>query len=92
VANTFTGLDQAAFFDRLSVAPARIGQVDGQGRPVEVGGSANIAVFDPSVEWTPSTTVSKSENGPYFGLPLRGKVIATIYRGRISALAGVPVS
>ena len=91
VANTFTTLDQTAFFDRLSVAPARIGQVDGQGLPVEVGGSANIAVFDPSVEWTPSTTVSKSENSPYFGLPLRGKVIATIYRGRISALAGVPV-
>lgn len=92
VANTFTDLDQAAFFDRLSVAPARIGQLDGQGMMPEVGGPANLVVFDPNIEWTPTTTVSKSENSPYFGLPLRGKVIATVYQGRVTALDGVPAS
>ncbi len=92
VANTFTDLDQAAFFDRLSVAPARIGQLDGQGMMPEVGGPANLVVFHPNIEWTPTTTVSKSENSPYFGLPLRGKVIATVYQGRVTALDGVPAS
>ncbi len=91
VANTFTDLDQAAFYDRLSVAPARIGQLDGQGVLPADGGPANLTVFDPSREWTPSTTVSKSENSPYFGLPLRGKVIATIYRGTVTARDGIPV-
>ncbi|MFV9671768.1 MAG: dihydroorotase [Acidimicrobiia bacterium] len=91
VVNTFTDLDQSAFYDRLSVAPARIGQLGGQGQLPAVGGPANLTVFDPTVNWTPSTTVSKSENSPYFGLALRGKVTATIYRGRVTALDGVPV-
>jgi dihydroorotase len=92
VVNTFTDLDQRAFYDRLSVAPARIGQLDGQGMLPAVGGPANLTVFDPTFEWTPSTTLSKSENSPYFGLPLRGTVIATIYRGKITARDGIPVS
>ncbi len=91
VVNTFTDLDQAAFYDRLSVAPARIGQLGGQGQLPVVGGPANLTVFDPTVDWTPSTTVSKSENSPYFGLALRGKVTATIYRGKVTALDGIPV-
>ncbi len=90
VVNTFTDLDQAAFYDRLSVAPARIGQIDGQGMLLAEAGPANLTVFDPAVEWTPSSTVSKSENSPYFGLPLRGKVIATIYRGEVTARDGTP--
>jgi dihydroorotase len=91
VVNTFTDLDQAAFYDRLSVAPARIGQINGQGMLLTEGGPANLTVFDPTVEWAPSATVSKSENSPYFGLPLRGKVIATVYRGRVTARDGIPV-
>lgn len=92
VVNTFTDLDQEAFYDRLSIAPARIGQIDGQGAPLSEGEPANITVFDPTVEWTPETTVSKSENCPYFGLPLRGKVVATVYRGSITARNGEPVN
>lgn len=91
VVNTFTDLDQATFYDRLSVAPARIGQLDGQGMALAEAGPANLSIFDPTVEWTPLTTVSKSENSPYFGLPLRGKVVATIYRGSVTACDGVPV-
>ncbi|MEA2023010.1 MAG: dihydroorotase [Actinomycetota bacterium] len=91
VANTFSALDQAAFYERLSVAPARIGQIEGHGVLPAEGAPANLTVFDPAVEWTPSTTVSKSENSPYFGLPLRGKVTATIYRGKVTARHGTPV-
>jgi dihydroorotase len=91
VVNTFTDLDQAAFYDRLSVSPANIGKMNGQGILPAEGGPANLTVFDPTVEWTPETTVSKSENSPYFGLPLRGQVTATIYRGRVTARDGAPV-
>ena len=91
VVNTFTDLDQAAFYDRLSVAPARIGQLEGQGNLLAEGGSANVTVFDPAAEWTPATTVSKSENSPYLGLGLRGRVAATIYHGRVTARDGNPV-
>jgi dihydroorotase len=92
VVNTFTDLDQAGFYDRLSTAPARIGQIHGQGLPLAEGGPANISVFDPTIDWVPSTTISRSENSPYFGLPLRGKVTATIYRGRVTARDGTSVS
>ena len=91
VVNTFTDLDQVVFYDRISIAPARIGQIEGQGLLLAEGGPANLTVFDPSVEWTPSATVSKSENSPYFGLSLRGKVTATIYRGEVTARDGIPV-
>jgi dihydroorotase len=91
VVNTFAGLDQADFFDRLSIAPARIGQIEGQGLVLRVGQPANLTVFDPNVTWTPATTVSRSENSPYFGLELRGKPMATIYRGDLTARDGVPL-
>ena len=89
VVNTFAELDQEAFYDRLSVAPARIGQIEEQGLLLAVGGPANVTVFDPSVEWTPATTLSKARNSPYLGLRLRGKPMATIYRGTVTAVDGV---
>jgi dihydroorotase len=91
VVNTFVGLDQAAFFDRLSVTPARIGRIEDQGQLPDVGQTANLSVFDPEARWTPSTTVSRSENSPYFGLDLIGKPKATIYRGELTARDGVPL-
>lgn len=92
VVNTFVGLDQAAFYDRLSIAPARIGQIEGHGIFPTEGAPANVTVFDPTIEWVPSKTVSRSVNSPYFGLLLKGKVIATILRGAVTARDGVPVA
>jgi dihydroorotase len=91
VVNTYADLDQAAFFDRLSIAPARIGRIDDQGLVPAVGQTANLTVFDPDVKWTPETSVSRSENSPYFGLELRGRPVATIYRGAVTARDGVPL-
>ncbi len=91
VVNTYTDLAQSGFYDRLSIAPARIGRIEGQGLPLDVGHPANLMVFDPEATWKPSTTVSRSENSPYFGLELRGKALATIYRGAVTALDGAPV-
>jgi len=89
VVNTFAGLDQEAFFDRLSIAPARIGQIADQGLVPTVGDVANLMAFDPTTEWTPESTVSKARNSPYFGMVLRGKPMVTIHRGVVTARDGV---
>jgi dihydroorotase len=91
VVNTFVDLDQAAFYDRLSIGPARIGRIEEHGRLPRVGEPANLTVFDPAREWVPTTTVSRSANSPYLGRALRGKVVVTIYRGRVTARDGIPI-
>jgi dihydroorotase len=68
----------------LSWRPAAIaGIADRHGRPVAAGEPANLAVFDPSQEWTvePSQLASKSRNTPYAGRTVRGKVRHTILHG-----------
>ncbi|MEY2756105.1 MAG: dihydroorotase [Actinomycetota bacterium] len=68
----------------LSWRPAAIaGIADRHGRPVAAGEPANLAVFDPSQEWTvePSQLSSKSRNTPYAGRTVRGKVRHTILHG-----------
>ncbi|MFZ9483668.1 MAG: dihydroorotase [Ilumatobacteraceae bacterium] len=68
----------------LSWRPAAIaGIADRHGRPVATGEPANLAVFDPSQEWTvePSQLASKSRNTPYAGRTVRGRVRHTILHG-----------
>ena len=78
------GLDQTTFFDRMSVAPARLARLGDQGTHLAVGNLANIVVFDPTLRWTPSSSVSKSRNTPHLGRPHVGRVVATLYRGTVS--------
>jgi dihydroorotase len=76
----------------LSWQPAAIAGVgDHQGRPVAEGETANLAVFDPSAEWTvvPAHLASKSRNTPYAGRTLRGKVRHTIFGGEVVVADGV---
>jgi dihydroorotase len=91
VVNTCVGLGQEAFFDRMATAPARIGRIAGHGAPLAVGGIANVAVFDPTMTWVPDSTVSRSENSPYFGMELTGKVVLTVFGGVVTARDGRPV-
>jgi dihydroorotase len=84
VVTTCTSLDQVAFFNRMAVEPARIVGLNGHGRPVGPDTPANLVVFDPSASWVPTTTRSKSRNAPYFGRTLTGKVLATVYEGRVT--------
>ncbi|MFV1970550.1 MAG: dihydroorotase [Acidimicrobiia bacterium] len=84
VANGVVGLDQPAFFDRMSVAPARIAGFSDQGRPLTVGATANLVVFDPEAVWVPTGTVSRSVNAPYLGRELKGKVRTTVFNGAIT--------
>lgn len=81
--------DQAAFFNRMSIAPARIGGLERQGMTVEPGSAANLVLFDPDRRWVPGPFASKSENSPFKGIELTGKVLATIYEGQISYEGGL---
>jgi dihydroorotase len=52
---------------------------------LQVGGAADITIFDPEREWTYRTAEgrSKSRNSPFDGWKFRGAVTATITNGRI---------
>ncbi len=89
VATYALGDDQRTFFDRMSVAPARIAGLDRHGRDVEPGSPANLVLFDPKRRWIPGTFVSKSQNTPFAGMELTGRVLATIHEGRISFEGGL---
>ena len=69
---------------RMSHLPARIGRVDdAHGFGLNEGEPANIALIDPRSPWTvdPSATASRSNNSPFGGIELPGKVVATFLRG-----------
>jgi len=84
LANTELDLPIERVLAVLSWQPAAIaGVADRHGRPVQVGEPANLAVIDPSHEWTvePTRLASKSRNTPYAGRVVRGKVRHTIFGG-----------
>ena len=67
----------------MSSNPARIiGQPLGR---LQVGGAADLTVFDPERQWTYHVAEgrSKSRNTPFDGRTFRGAVIATIVAGKV---------
>jgi dihydroorotase len=87
VVNTVVGLEAGEFFRVLSTAPGELAGLGDHGT-LEVGGSANILVFDPEAVTDTSGTVSRSSNAPYLGMDLRGAVVHTMYRGRFTVRSG----
>ena len=83
-------LDWAGVADRMSVRPARIGGLAGQGRSLEPGAPANLVLVDPSARAVvdPSSLASRSRNTPYAGRELPARVVATFLRGRPTVLDG----
>jgi dihydroorotase len=78
--------------DRMSTAPARIGRLEGHGRPLEVGAPANLVLVDPGARWTvdPYALASRSRNTPFAGRELPARVLATFLRGEPTSLDGRP--
>ncbi len=72
----------------LSVNPAKIGRLTEQGQSIRVGSVANLVAIDPNASTVVGQTQSKSENNPFKGLELPGKVVHTIYRGYATLLNG----
>jgi dihydroorotase len=73
----------------LSANPARIiNQPPGR---LQVGGAADITVFNPDLEWTYRAAEgrSKSHNSPFDGRTFRGAITATIVAGRVVYRRGV---
>lgn len=78
------GLGQEEFFDRMSITPAAIMDLDDHGNHLAEGDAANLVVFDPNETWTPSTSASRSRNAPYLGRELTGRPKATLFGGAIT--------
>ena len=68
----------------LTVEPAKLLKNDNLGT-LKIGAPADITIFDIYKEWIvdPRTFASKGKNTPLAGSVLRGKVMATIYGGKI---------
>jgi dihydroorotase len=67
--------------EALTIAPARI-----VGLPVGTlaeGAPADAIVVDPDVEWTVESFASKSQNSPFTGRKVKGRVVATIVDGTL---------
>ncbi len=77
--------------ERMSTAPARIGRVADQGRPIAVGEPANLCIVDPRTDWVvdPARLASRSRNTPFAARTMRGRVVATFLRGQATVLNGV---
>ena len=68
----------------MSTNGARISGIE-QGRYLEPGSPANLTFVNPGLVWSPQPqTQSMSENNPYSGFQMRGRVVHTIYDGEFS--------
>jgi dihydroorotase len=68
---------------RMSTRPAQLFNLPGGS--LAVGAPADVAVFDPTAEWSvdPSRFFSKSRNTPFGGRRLTGRPEVTVVRGRV---------
>ena len=69
--------------EKMSVNPARILGIPGG--TLREGANADVILFDPEKEWVvdPEKLHGKSKNTPFKGRKLKGKVVLTIFRGRV---------
>jgi dihydroorotase len=84
LAITELDLPMARILALLSWQPAAIaGLADNHGGPILPGALANLCVIDPTETWTVDATAlaSRSQNSPYAGRTLRGRVRHTVLRG-----------
>ncbi|MGO1770883.1 MAG: dihydroorotase [Microbacterium sp.] len=75
----------------MSTEPARIGRLSEHGEPIATGAAAEITLYDPSVDgvFTTADLHGRSENSPYLGEPLPGRVVWTLHRGAPTVADGV---
>jgi len=76
-------LTLATLIAKLTCQPAGI--IDNKLGTLGVGAPADIAIFDPDKEWAVDTRAfaSKGKNTPLAGSVLKGKVMATIFQGKL---------
>ena len=76
-------LSMSEILEKMSVNPARILGIPGG--TLRKGANADVVLFDPEKEWVvdPEKLHGKSKNTPFKGRKLKGKVVLTIFRGRV---------
>jgi dihydroorotase len=76
-------LTKTQLVERLAVAPARL--LNQPGGSLKPGVSADVVLFDPDREWEvrPEGLVSKSQNSPFLGRKLHGRVEAVWVDGKL---------
>ena len=80
-------IDIELLISKLTVEPAKIiGDRFGRLGTLAVGAPADVTIFDPGMEWTVDTNkfVSRGKNNPLNGERLKGRVMATIYKGKFT--------
>ena len=80
-------LSLATLIAKITSEPAKIiGNKHGILGTLATGASADVTIFDPGKEWVVDTKTfaSKGKNNPLDGETLKGKVMATISRGKIA--------
>lgn len=70
----------------MSEKPAEIARKPEHGQTIIEGAGANLCIVDPEIEFVvdASTSVSLSRNNPYQGMRLKGRPVATIFRGSLT--------
>lgn len=83
-------LSWAEVAERMSAAPAAIGRMTNQGRPIAEGEPANLVLVDPDATWTvdPAGLAGKSGNTPYATMTLPGVVRWTVLYGEPTVADG----
>jgi len=68
---------------RLTISPAGI--IGDERGSLKIGSPADVTIFDPDKKWTvkPDEFASKGHNTPLAGKTLKGRVMATVYQGKI---------
>lgn len=74
----------------MSVNPARIAGLAGQGRALAPGSPAHVVLVDPDASVTVDRAVSASlsRNNPWHGRSLASRVVHTVYAGRVTVRDG----
>ena len=76
-------LDLKLVIEKLTIGPARAFGLEAG--TLAVGAPADVVVFGPNLRWTvdPREFASKGKNTPLAGLPVVGKVVATLVGGEV---------
>lgn len=75
------GMTMMEVLDKLTAKPAAMYNID-RGE-LRVDGPADIVIFNPDEKWTVTGFQSKSQNSPFLGEELMGKVKYTICKGKV---------
>lgn len=75
------GMSMMEVLDKLTAKPAAMYNID-RG-DLRVDGPADIVIFNPDEKWTVTGFQSKSQNSPFIGEELTGKVKYTICKGKV---------